>query len=245
MKGVGSTLCLQITEGFANWYVIIFWYSMCSGILSYFTLPVTFITIFSIKFTYVVVIILYFKTATSTHHCTNHHEGWDWWNIKMRVLCQWRNETKLSTNWKQTVKPDCHPVILSFTAKLPHDELGTQWKCLWKCCLCKDAWGVSPRSPFDKYRVPPGRGSSPVVSPEMLRTSPVREVLPSMPFYIRAKWGRERARNLLRVTQLARLTPGLDSEPVCFTPSHTVKGFTGASRFVALCFTVLHGYCVF
>lgn len=48
------------------------------------------------------VVIHYFKTTTSTLIAVDHYEGWDLYDIKMRVLRelhQWRNETKLSTRY--------------------------------------------------------------------------------------------------------------------------------------------------
>ena len=90
--------------------------------------------------------------------------------------------------------------------------------------------------PFDKYHVPPGLGSCPVVSAEKLRTSPAINAISHM--------GRARQQQDKKVTPLARLTLELDSEPLCFTPFHIVKGFIG-TPFMALCFTLAHGYWVF
>ena len=90
--------------------------------------------------------------------------------------------------------------------------------------------------PFDKYHVPPGLGSCPVVSAEKLRTSPAINAISHM--------GRARQRQDKKITPLARLTLELDSEPLCFTPFHIIKGFIG-TPFMALCFTLPHGYWVF
>ena len=90
--------------------------------------------------------------------------------------------------------------------------------------------------PFDKYHVPPGLGSCPVVSAEKLRTSPAISAISHM--------GRARQRQDEKVTPLARLTLELDSEPLGFVPFHIVKGFTG-TRFMALCLTLPHGFFFF
>ena len=101
-------LCLQITEGFANWHVTIFQYSVQSGFKhSSFTLLVSFTNLFCIKLTYIVVIIHYFKTL----HCVDHNEIQDLCLIKMGVLHQ--GEMKL----------DCQQTNLSFMAKLHYRQL--------------------------------------------------------------------------------------------------------------------------
>lgn len=113
----------MLIEGFVNWYFTV----------NNLALYLSFITIFSIMSIYIVVIIHYFQTTMSTHHSVDHYEGYGLHNIKTGVLCQWRNETKLSTSY------------FSFMAKLPFSQFVMRWKrlkqkflqqrCLWQRCL--------------------------------------------------------------------------------------------------------------
>lgn len=74
---------------------------------SSFTLLVSFINLFSIKLTYIVVITHYFKTL----HCVDHNEIQDLCIIKMGVLHQGE------------MKPDCQQTNLSFMAKQHYRQL--------------------------------------------------------------------------------------------------------------------------
>ena len=57
-----------------------------------------------------------------THHCIEHCEAQDLYNIKMGVLHQWRYKTKqVSTRGNQTVRPNHQPVIL--TTQLLYSQL--------------------------------------------------------------------------------------------------------------------------
>lgn len=58
---------------------------------SYFTLPVSFLTVLPINLIYGIV-IHYYEITMSTHHGRDHYEGSDLCNIKMGALRQWRKD---------------------------------------------------------------------------------------------------------------------------------------------------------
>ena len=63
--------------------------------LSHFTLPVSFIPIFSAKLIGIIVITHRFKATTYTCHCVD-REGFDVRHMRTGALHRWRNETKPS-----------------------------------------------------------------------------------------------------------------------------------------------------
>lgn len=76
-------------------------------------------------------------------------EGCDVYNIKMGILCQWRNETQLATN---LMKPNCPTKLsirflnLSWQNCLMANELPGE-KARGKDVKSKDAYGQSPENP--------------------------------------------------------------------------------------------------
>lgn len=117
-----TTLHLQITKEFAGWRANHFLVECAVRLYtSHFTLPVSFIPMFSIKLICTIVIVHYFKAATCTCHCVD-REGFDLSHMRTGTLHRWRDETKPS-NKRQ-------PALQSFTAELPCG----QWVTWWNRC---------------------------------------------------------------------------------------------------------------